>query len=115
MHAAAVKKACQPTHSPRREVFTPFTGANTALYTAASWPDGIERPAQLHAPVAAYAPVGLYASRRSRSESTGSVMLPAVSVPIEKPTSPAAVAEPGPEDEPAASRCGFQGVRVRPG
>ncbi len=41
-------------------------------------------------------------------------MLPPVSVAIEKPTSPAAVAEPEPDDEPAASKCGFQGLRVRP-
>ena len=41
-------------------------------------------------------------------------MLPAVSVPMEKPTSPAAVAEPDPDDDPAASRWGFQGLRVRP-
>ena len=39
----------------------------------------------------------------------GWIMLPPVSVAIEKPTSPAAIAEPEPDDEPAASRCGFQG------
>jgi hypothetical protein len=39
---------------------------------------------------------------------------PPVSVPIEKATSPAAVAEPGPAEEPAASCCGFHGLRVTP-
>lgn len=39
---------------------------------------------------------------------------PPVSDPIEKPTSPAAVAEPGPADDPDASSSVFQGFRVRP-
>jgi hypothetical protein len=43
----------------------------------------------------------------------GCIMLPAVSVAIEKPISPAAIAELEPEDDPAASWCGFQGLRVR--
>src|SRR4029077_7833926 len=39
----------------------------------------------------------------------GWIMLPPVPSAIEKPTSPAAIAEPEPDDEPAASKCGFQG------
>jgi len=39
---------------------------------------------------------------------------PPVSVPIEKPTSPAAVAAPGPADEPLEPSSGFQGLLVRP-
>src|SRR5207249_2250096 len=39
---------------------------------------------------------------------------PPVSVPIENATSPAAVAEPGPADDPDASCAVFQGFRVRP-
>ena len=39
---------------------------------------------------------------------------PPVSLPIEKPTSPAAVAEPGPADEPEASCSVFHGFRVSP-
>src|SRR6478735_9770443 len=44
----------------------------------------------------------------------GPMRLPVVSVPIEKPTSPAAAATAGPDDEPAASLRGFQGLRVMP-
>jgi hypothetical protein len=44
----------------------------------------------------------------------GDVMEPWVSVPIEKPTSPAAVAEPGPADEPPEPLDGFQGFLVLP-
>jgi hypothetical protein len=40
----------------------------------------------------------------------GEMMDPRVSVPIEKPTSPAAVAEPGPADDPLdPPRCGSSG------
>ena len=39
---------------------------------------------------------------------------PRVSVPIEKPTSPAAIDEPGPADEPLDPCSVFQGFRVRP-
>src|SRR5579863_4322338 len=44
----------------------------------------------------------------------GVMRLPVVSVPIEKPTSPAAAATAGPDDEPAAFWRGFQGLRVMP-
>src|SRR5262245_923456 len=44
----------------------------------------------------------------------GPIRLPVVSVPMEKPTSPAAAATAGPDDEPAASLRGFQGFRVMP-
>src|SRR5579864_2592282 len=44
----------------------------------------------------------------------GAMRLDEVSVPMEKPTSPAAAATAGPDDEPAASRRGFQGFRVMP-
>src|SRR5438445_2429404 len=44
----------------------------------------------------------------------GAMTDPPVSVPMEKPTSPAAVAEPGPADEPAASCSVFHGFRVTP-
>src|ERR1041385_5852630 len=44
----------------------------------------------------------------------GPMRLPVVSVPIVKPTSPAAAATADPDDEPAASRRGFQGLRVMP-
>ena len=37
-------------------------------------------------------------------------MEPKVSVPIEKPTSPAAVAAPGPADEPLAAFLGIPGI-----
>src|SRR5215510_1208120 len=46
--------------------------------------------------------------------SAGPVIDPPVSVPMEKPTSPAAVAAPGPADEPAASSLVFHGLRVKP-
>src|SRR5262245_22223057 len=39
---------------------------------------------------------------------------PRVSVPIENPTSPAAVAEPGPADEPLELFSGDHGLRVEP-
>ena len=41
-------------------------------------------------------------------------MLPAVSVAMEKPTSPEAAATADPDDEPAASWRGFHGLRVMP-
>src|SRR5688572_1602854 len=47
----------------------------------------------------------------------GETIEPSVSVPIEKPTSPAAVAEPGPADEPLDPCCassGCHGLRVTP-
>src|SRR6478672_9237233 len=44
----------------------------------------------------------------------GAITEPPVSVPIEKPTRPAAVAAPGPADEPAASSFVFHGLRVIP-
>src|SRR5579884_201815 len=44
----------------------------------------------------------------------GHRMLPQVSVPIAKPTSPAATAEPEPEDEPPDQRVGPHGVRAAP-
>src|SRR5215831_1986650 len=42
------------------------------------------------------------------------MMEPPVSEPMENPTRPAAVADPGPADEPDASRSVFHGLRVRP-
>ena len=44
----------------------------------------------------------------------GEMIEPRVSVPIENPTRPAAVAEPGPADEPLDPCSVFQGFRVRP-
>ena len=44
----------------------------------------------------------------------GPMMLPAVSVAMEKPTRPAAVADPDPDDDPAAPSLGFHGHRVSP-
>src|SRR5436190_16618263 len=47
----------------------------------------------------------------------GETIEPSVSVPIEKPTRPAAVAEAGPAEdplEPARSSFGFHGLRVTP-
>ena len=44
----------------------------------------------------------------------GETMLPSVSLPMEKPTRPAAVAAPGPADEPLEPRLGSHGLRVRP-
>src|SRR6185436_4650999 len=44
----------------------------------------------------------------------GPMRLPVVSVPIVKPTSPAAAATAGPDEDPAASLRGFQGFRVTP-
>src|SRR5688572_6605136 len=44
----------------------------------------------------------------------GEMIEPRVSVPIEKPTQPAAVAEPGPAEDPLEPPCGFHGLRVRP-
>src|SRR5262245_42711350 len=44
----------------------------------------------------------------------GPMIDPPVSEPIEKPTNPAAVADPGPADDPDASWSVFHGVRVRP-
>ena len=44
----------------------------------------------------------------------GDVIEPCVSVPIEKPTSPAAVAEPGPAEEPPEPAVGFHGFLVLP-
>ena len=42
------------------------------------------------------------------------MMEPSVSVPTEKATRPAAVAAPGPADEPLEPRAGAQGLRVMP-
>src|SRR5256885_14374784 len=44
----------------------------------------------------------------------GLMIDPPVSVPIEKPTRPAAVAAPGPADDPDASCSVFHGLRVTP-
>jgi hypothetical protein len=44
----------------------------------------------------------------------GEMIEPPVSVPIAKPTSPAAVAAAGPADDPLEPRSGFHGLRVRP-
>src|SRR5215468_11527367 len=44
----------------------------------------------------------------------GATMLPPVSLPIEKPTRPAAVAAPGPALEPDAPSSGSQGFMVWP-
>src|SRR5262245_62102097 len=44
----------------------------------------------------------------------GEMIEPAVSVPMEKPTHPAAVAEPGPADEPLDPCAVFQGFLVCP-
>src|SRR5690606_29535038 len=44
----------------------------------------------------------------------GDTIEPSVSVPIAKPTRPAAVAEPGPADEPLEPSSGFHGLRVMP-
>src|SRR5437867_4204616 len=44
----------------------------------------------------------------------GAMTDPPVSVPIAKATSPAAVAEPGPADDPDASCWTFHGFRVTP-
>src|SRR5579872_4951035 len=44
----------------------------------------------------------------------GDTMEPRVSVPMEKPTSPAAVAEAEPADDPDEPSSGFQGLRDIP-
>src|SRR5262245_34585951 len=44
----------------------------------------------------------------------GETIEPSVSVPMEKPTSPAAVAAPGPAEEPLEPRSVFHGFRVEP-
>ena len=44
----------------------------------------------------------------------GKIMDPRVSVPMEKPTRPAAVAAPGPAEEPRVPSWVFQGVTVWP-
>ena len=44
----------------------------------------------------------------------GTTIEPPVSEPIEKPTRPAAVAAPGPAEDPSASTLGSQGQRVVP-
>ena len=44
----------------------------------------------------------------------GEMIDPRVSVPMENPTRPAAVAAPGPADEPLEPCSVFQGLRVRP-
>ena len=44
----------------------------------------------------------------------GEMIEPRVSVPIEKPTRPAAVAAPGPADDPDELRSRFHGFRVEP-
>src|SRR5207248_6595416 len=44
----------------------------------------------------------------------GEEIEPRVSEPILKATQPAAVAEPGPAEEPLEPCAGFQGLRVRP-
>jgi hypothetical protein len=44
----------------------------------------------------------------------GDEIEPNVSLPMAKPTQPAAVAEPGPADEPLEPWSSFQGLFVRP-
>src|SRR5437868_12605318 len=44
----------------------------------------------------------------------GDTMLPSVSLPMPKPTSPAAVADAEPADEPLDPSLGFHGLRVMP-
>ncbi len=57
-----------------------------------------------------------YVGRRPTTPFTldGEMIEPRVSVPIENATQPAAVAEPGPADDPLDPCCGFHGLLVRP-
>src|SRR6188474_2657259 len=57
-----------------------------------------------------------YVGRRPTTLFTeaGEMIEPRVSVPIAKPTRPAAVAAPGPADDPLELRSLFQGLRVDP-
>ena len=64
-------------------------------------------PYRLILPKVGFRPVTPHASQ-------GEIMEPADSVPIENPTQPAAVAEPGPADEPPDPHCGFHGFLVIP-
>ena len=50
----------------------------------------------------------------TKAYAAGETIEPCVSVPIENPTSPAAVAEPGPADDPLDPSAVFHGFRVRP-
>ncbi len=54
------------------------------------------------------------AGRDTPQNDDGQTMLPQVSDPMLKPTSPAAVAAPGPDDDPPAQCSAFQGVRPAP-
>src|SRR5688572_11182339 len=70
-------------------------------------------------PIAPYRLTRPYVGRRPTTphRDEGETIEPSVSVPIEKPTSPAAVAEPDPADEPLDPCCassGCHGFRVTP-
>src|SRR5918992_3011361 len=70
-------------------------------------------------PMAPYRLTRPYVGRKPTTplRDEGEIIEPSVSVPIEKPTRPAAVAAPGPADEPLApcrSSFGAQGLRVTP-
>src|ERR1700761_8432323 len=68
---------------------------------------------QVIAPVRATRPkVGRKPVTPQRIE--GLTMLPSVSLPMEKPTNPAAVADPGPALEPDEPSSGTHGFTVRP-
>src|SRR5687768_5672921 len=70
-------------------------------------------------PIAPYRLTRPYVGRNPTTpqRDDGETMEPSVSVPIENPTSPAAVADPGPADEPLEPCCassGCHGLRVTP-
>src|SRR5688572_27075752 len=67
----------------------------------------VMHPARLTRPNVGRRPVALH--RR-----LGETMLPSVSLPIAKPTSPATTAAVEPADEPLDPSAGFHGLRVMP-
>src|SRR5688572_33253370 len=70
-------------------------------------------------PIAPYRLTRPYVGRKPTTpqRDDGDTIEPSVSVPTEKPTSPAAVAEPGPADEPLVPGCASpcaRGLRLAP-
>ena len=94
----------------------PWIASNT---TAQSSADRHIGPILSIVQLSAIAPYRLTRPKVGRSPVTpflvdGEMIEPRVSVPIANATSPAAVADPGPADDPLAPCPGFHGLRARP-
>ena len=85
----------------------------TVLDRSRDRPELVHRPREAHATVPADATKG-WAQPEAPQARQGETILPRVSLPIAKPTRPAATAEAEPADEPLDPVRGSHGLFVRP-